>query len=318
VRRGGESAEIRKKEPGGLFGQAAGLFFSPAVISSVAVGLMWSFIFHPTIGLLNQLLHFAGLESLARQWLLDPKTALWAIAFVTSWQYAGYSMVLFLAGIQNIPPNIFESAKIDGAGPLAVIRHITLPMIKPIIKVNTILITVGSLKFFDLVYAMTGGRPVHRTEVLASHIYTRSFQYFEYGYGKRVRERPPDRSVRPPSGLAGAGRAGRLRDGQCDGQDPAIPSGRGALRRTEGRFVAERERPRANVHREEFAVAECGGNHPEPRRCRHAGMPGRHVMLRNAVCHGAGPAHALPGLRRFFCPAIDPFFILTPVSGIGK
>lgn len=162
------------------------LFFSPAVISSVAVGLMWSFIFHPTIGLLNQLLHFAGLESLARQWLLDPKTALWAIAFVTSWQYAGYSMVLFLAGIQNIPPNIFESAKIDGAGPLAVIRHITLPMIKPIIKVNTILITVGSLKFFDLVYAMTGGGPVHRTEVLASHIYTRSFQYFEYGYGNAL------------------------------------------------------------------------------------------------------------------------------------
>lgn len=162
------------------------IFFAPAVISSVAVGLMWTFIFHPNLGLINAILEFAGLDDWTRPWLQDKKTALWAISFVTSWQYAGYSMILFIAAIQNIPASLFESAKIDGAGAFGIIRHMTLPLIKPMIKVNTIIICIGSLKFFDLVYAMTGGGPVHRTEVLASYIYTRSFQFYEYGYGNAL------------------------------------------------------------------------------------------------------------------------------------
>jgi raffinose/stachyose/melibiose transport system permease protein len=162
------------------------IFFAPAVISSVAVGLMWTFIFHPNLGLVNSLLDFIGLDSWTRPWLQDKITALWAISFVTSWQYAGYSMILFIAAIQNIPSSIFESARIDGANAFGIIRHITLPLIKPMIKVNTIIICIGSLKFFDLVYSMTGGGPVHRTEVLASYIYTRSFQFFEYGYGNAL------------------------------------------------------------------------------------------------------------------------------------
>lgn len=173
---------------GKVRGKAAfrNIFFAPAVISSVAIGLMWTFIFHPNIGLINTLLEAVGLESWTRLWLQDKHTALWAVSFVTSWQYAGYSMILFLAAIQNIPSSIFESAKIDGAGSWTIIRRITLPLIKPMIKVNTILICIGSLKFFDLVYAMTGGGPAHRTEVLASYIYTRSFQNFEYGYGNAM------------------------------------------------------------------------------------------------------------------------------------
>lgn len=173
---------------GKVRGKAAfrNIFFAPAVISSVAIGLMWTFIFHPNIGLINTLLEAVGLESWTRMWLQDKHTALWAVSFVTSWQYAGYSMILFLAAIQNIPSSIFESAKIDGAGSWTIIRRITLPLIKPMIKVNTILICIGSLKFFDLVYAMTGGGPAHRTEVLASYIYTRSFQNFEYGYGNAM------------------------------------------------------------------------------------------------------------------------------------
>lgn len=162
------------------------IFFAPAVISSVAVGLVWTFIFHPNIGALNAFMELIGLESWTRAWLQDQQTALWAISFVTSWQYAGYSMILFLAAIQNIPSSIFESAQIDGAGSWTIVRRIILPLIKPMIKVNTILISIGSLKFFDLVYAMTGGGPVHRTEVLASYIYTRSFKNFEYGYGNAM------------------------------------------------------------------------------------------------------------------------------------
>ncbi|HBG00687.1 MAG TPA: sugar ABC transporter permease [Firmicutes bacterium] len=159
------------------------VFFMPSVISSVAIGLMWSFVYHPTIGIVNTVLRLLGLEHLTRAWLLDSKTALWAIALTICWQYTGSTMVLFIASIQTIPRSIFEAARIDGASFFPLLWHITLPLLKPILKVNTILISVGSLKLFDLVHVMTGGGPAHSTQVLASYTYARSFQQFEYGYG---------------------------------------------------------------------------------------------------------------------------------------
>lgn len=160
------------------------IYFMPAVLSSAAVGLMWSFIYNPRVGLVNSLLRAIGLDSLTRQWLSDEKIALWAICVVVVWQYTGYSMTLFMSAIQGIPTSLFESARIDGATPLRILRHITLPLIMPIVKINTVLISVGSLKFFDLVFTMTpNGGPAHATEVLASHIYTRAFTNFEYGFG---------------------------------------------------------------------------------------------------------------------------------------
>jgi raffinose/stachyose/melibiose transport system permease protein len=159
------------------------VFFYPAVIASVAVGLMWTFIYDPKFGLLNGFLRLIGLESLQRQWLFEQSTAMWAITLVVCWQYIGYTMILYVAAIQNIPRDIFESARIDGAVGWRLIRYMTIPLVKPIIKVNMILITVGSLKFFDLVYAMTRGGPAHSTSVLAMHMYNRSFRQYEYGYG---------------------------------------------------------------------------------------------------------------------------------------
>jgi raffinose/stachyose/melibiose transport system permease protein len=88
-----------------------------------------------------------------------------------------------MAAIESIPSTIYEAAYIDGASRLTVITRITLPLMKPIIQVNTLLIAVGAMKFFDLIYTMTSGGPDHSTEVLASHIYTRSFQMLDYGYG---------------------------------------------------------------------------------------------------------------------------------------
>ena len=159
------------------------VFFAPAVISSVAVGMMWTFIYDPSMGIINALLQAAGLEAWARPWLSEPKTAMWAIAIVTSWQFVGYTMILFIAAIQNISADIFEAARIDGATGWKVVKHITLPLVKPITKVNTILISIGSLKFFDLIFVMTGGGPANRTQVLASYLYYRSFDQSEYGYG---------------------------------------------------------------------------------------------------------------------------------------
>jgi len=145
--------------------------------------LMWTFIYDPKFGLLNGFLRLIGLESLQRQWLFEQSTAMWAITLVVCWQYIAKTMILYVAAIQNIPRDIFESARIDGAVGWRLIRYMTIPLVKPIIKVNMILITVGSLKFFDLVYAMTRGGPAHSTSVLAMHMYNRSFRQYEYGYG---------------------------------------------------------------------------------------------------------------------------------------
>ncbi len=159
------------------------IFFFPAIISTVAVGLMWSFIYKPDIGLINSLLGAVGLDSWKHQWLFEPKTAMWAVSFVVGWQYMGYTMIMYVAAIQNVPESIFESARIDGAVGWKLVRYMTIPLVKPIIKVTTILISIGSLKFFDLVFVMTGGGPANRTQVLASYLYGRSFGQFEYGYG---------------------------------------------------------------------------------------------------------------------------------------
>lgn len=92
-------------------------------------------------------------------------------------------MILYMASIQGISASLFEAASIDGASKIKCIRHITLPLIKPMIKTSLIMNSIGSLKFFDLIYTMTNGGPNHQTEVIASHLYRRSFQMFEYGYG---------------------------------------------------------------------------------------------------------------------------------------
>ena len=160
--------------------------FMPVVFSNVSIGLMWTFIYNPKIGIINTMLRAIGLDVLAKSWLLDPRFAIWAIAIVVLWQYTGFSMILYISAIQNIPPSIKEAAIIDGATPLKRIWFITLPLIKPIIKVNIVLATLGSLKFFDLIYIMTRGGPNHLTETLGLYIYKQAFKLFQYGFGSAL------------------------------------------------------------------------------------------------------------------------------------
>ena len=116
-------------------------------------------------------------------WLPLP---LWCIGLVAMWQYMGSTMMLYMAAIQGIPESLYEAAYIDGASRIKCIRYITLPLITPMVKISTVLSCIGSLKFFDLIYTMTRGGPAHATEVLASHLYTRSFTQWEYGYGSAL------------------------------------------------------------------------------------------------------------------------------------
>lgn len=134
------------------------LFFVPTVFPLTAVGLMWYFIFMPT-GAVNALLENIGLDSLVTPWLVNESTAMNTIVFVNVWAGVGYYMVILLAGLTTIPEDLYEAAAIDGATPVQQFFRITIPNLKPIISMCIMMDIIGSVKVFDLVFAMTqGGR----------------------------------------------------------------------------------------------------------------------------------------------------------------
>ena len=162
------------------------IFFMPNILSSVAVGLLWTFIYNPDFGIINKVLTGIGLDSVAKLWLADEKTVLPSIIVVLCWQFVGYHMILFLAAIENIPSSLNEAALIDGVNSWQMIRHIILPLIKPIIRIDAVLLATGSLRYFDLIYVMSNGGPNHASSVMALHMYTKSFRDMQYGYGSSI------------------------------------------------------------------------------------------------------------------------------------
>lgn len=119
-------------------------------------------------------------------WLGNVKTAIHTISFVNIWQWAGQTMVIYLAGITSVDEGLYEAAQIDGAGHFQMFRKITLPLLAPSITINVITSTIGTLKIFDLPFVMTGGGPGHSSESLAMTIYSNSFNYFKMGYGTAI------------------------------------------------------------------------------------------------------------------------------------
>ena len=162
------------------------VFFLPNILSSVAIGLLWSFIYNPEFGIINRLLSAVGLNSLTRLWLASESTVMGSVIAVICWQFVGYHMNIYLAAIENIPAELKEAALIDGVTQGKMIRYIILPLIKPIIGIDTVLMATGSLRFFDLIYVMTNGGPNHASEVMASFMYYKSFRDYQYGYGSAV------------------------------------------------------------------------------------------------------------------------------------
>ncbi|MGA2975320.1 MAG: sugar ABC transporter permease [Spirochaetia bacterium] len=162
------------------------VIFLPVACSSVAISLMWYFLYHPEMGLVNQAIRLLGFRSFKWAWLAEQKTAMLAVTVSVAWQWTGYHMVIYLAGMANIPGELVESARLDGANSLQVVRHIVFPFLLPMIAVSTILITTSSLKSFDSIYILTFGGPNHATEVLASHMYIKAFAQMKYGYGSSI------------------------------------------------------------------------------------------------------------------------------------
>ncbi|SNS43348.1 carbohydrate ABC transporter membrane protein 1, CUT1 family [Actinomadura meyerae] len=163
------------------------VFFAPAVVSPVMVAFLWKYIYNPAPGAgLNGVLGAVGLGALRQDWLGDPSLALWSVAGMVIWQFAGYSMVIFLAGLEGVPAELHEAAMIDGAGRFQRFRNVTWPMLAPAVTINLMLSTIGGLKLFDQVYAATSGGPGHASETLSTVLYKQAFVFGNYGYSTSI------------------------------------------------------------------------------------------------------------------------------------
>jgi raffinose/stachyose/melibiose transport system permease protein len=155
--------------------------FAPAVITPIVTAYLWRNLLGPD-GAVNSLLDTVGLDAWRQNWLGDPDLALWSIVAVIVWQFAGYSMVIFLAGMQSIPREIYDAAAIDGGGPVRRFWSVTRPLLAPAFTINLMLSIIGGIKLFDQVYALTGGGPGHATDTLSTLIYKDAFTLGEFGY----------------------------------------------------------------------------------------------------------------------------------------
>lgn len=161
------------------------IYLIPMLLSSVAIAQLWSKIFDPANGMLNSLLTTLGMKE-TPLWLADPDIVLFAIFIPIIWQYAGFYIIIYYAALKNVPEEIIEAAKIDGASPFQIAYKIKLPLISAVFKVTIVLAIVGSLKYFDLIFVLTGGGPNGASEVIASYMYKEAFKTYDFGYGSAV------------------------------------------------------------------------------------------------------------------------------------
>ncbi|MEZ4867798.1 MAG: sugar ABC transporter permease [Caldilineaceae bacterium] len=160
--------------------------FLPVVMSFVVVGILWTWLYNAQFGLINSLLQHLGLNFLILDWLGDPKVALWSLVMVDIWKWYGFHMVIFLAGLQTIPAELYEAARIDGASRWQQFYHITLPLLQPVMLVNVTLSLMGGFGVFDIPYVMTEGGPANSTIVMALHMYIQGFKFYKFGYAAAI------------------------------------------------------------------------------------------------------------------------------------
>jgi len=175
---------LNEKVPGRTFFRAA--FYSPAILPLVAVGIIWSWIYNPTFGAINSFFRIIGLPHFTRNWLSDPGVALYSVILTGIWQGTGFPMLLFLAGLQTIPRELYEAADIDGATGVQKFFYITIPSLRETFVIVVSLLMIGSLKVFDLIYVMTWGGPGNFTQVLSTWMYFNTFVYHKAGFGSTV------------------------------------------------------------------------------------------------------------------------------------
>ncbi|HTD16445.1 MAG TPA: sugar ABC transporter permease, partial [Chthoniobacterales bacterium] len=162
------------------------IFYFPAVLSLAVVGLIWTWIYHPDLGLANQLLDALGFKFLERHWLSDPQIAIYPVILAATWNAVGLPMLLFLAGLQTIPSELHEAAKVEGAGRLQRFWYVTFPLLRETTLIVLAITSINALKAYDIVYAMTNGGPANRTQLLSTWMYFLTYNYNEVGLGTAI------------------------------------------------------------------------------------------------------------------------------------
>jgi raffinose/stachyose/melibiose transport system permease protein len=158
------------------------LFFAPYVIAEVIAGIVFKLMLTPD-GLVDQTLEAAGLGSLTQLWLADPDIVMYTMFFIISWKYFGFHMIIMLAGLQEIPREVEEAALVDGASRNQSVRHITIPLLGPTIRVSVFLSLIGALQLFDLVWATTKGGPINASNTMATYMIDWGLRRSQLGYG---------------------------------------------------------------------------------------------------------------------------------------
>ncbi|KAA0965580.1 sugar ABC transporter permease [Sporosarcina sp. ANT_H38] len=163
------------------------IFFFPSILSFVVIGILWAFIYHPNMGIINEVLNWMGLDQFALTWLGSKDTVLWAIALVMVWQAVGYYMVMYLAGMDSIPRELYEAASLDGANAVQQFFKITVPMLWEIIRITIIFSINGVLNIsFVLVIVMTSGGPNNSSQVALTYMYKQAFVNANFGYAMAI------------------------------------------------------------------------------------------------------------------------------------
>lgn len=162
------------------------VFFAPAMMPLVVIGLLFTFILSPDTGLVNHALRAIGLQSLERAWLAEPGTVLWTIAAIGGWRFSGFVMMLTYTAIVTLPASMFEAAKLEGMGYFRQVRMIILPLIMPTIRLVTMLMLIISFKTYDIVWAMTQGGPGDFSRTVPVRMLDVAFRYNEFGYAAAI------------------------------------------------------------------------------------------------------------------------------------
>jgi raffinose/stachyose/melibiose transport system permease protein len=162
------------------------LFFIPVVMSITVIAFVFTFFYDPSTGLINVIFEALGLEDLTRAWLGESATAIYAVIAVSQWQSIGYVMMLFIVAIQAIPRDLYEAASLDGASPLSQFFHVTVPQVREMLIVATVVTVTGSITVFSEPYILTSGGPGHSSTVLATYMYQSAFFRDEMGYAASI------------------------------------------------------------------------------------------------------------------------------------
>lgn len=161
--------------------------FLPSIMSWVVVGLLWTWMYNPSFGLINTVLRAMGLGNFIPGWLSDPDVAMYSVIITALWKHTGFYTVIFLSGLQTIPKDLTEAASIDGASPWQCFYSVILPLLRPFMIIVSLLIIIDGFRVFDVVYTMTGGGPGnYSTETLAVYLYRVAFYFYKSGYGATI------------------------------------------------------------------------------------------------------------------------------------